>query len=163
MVQPHRVTDDVRGVSVNAPHAVDVDSPPRPDRLARALLTLAFWLPWVLCTYLAFTPGVPEAVSSISDIWLHGFAFSYLTLALSLAYRRNDWLRACAWMVAYGTAIEFVQYFEPARSAELKDLLVDVAGIGVGAVARQLFGARVESLVMSIGGAIARWFPFVAT
>ena len=163
---PEQMAADPPGgsTSTNTPNVIDVDSTPRPESfdLARALLILAFWLPWVLCTYLAFTPGPPEALFRVSDILLHGFAFSYLTFALGLAHRRKDRLWAAAWMVAYGAAIELVQYFELGRSAELKDLLVDVAGIGVGAVALQLFAARAESLARLIGGAITRWFPFVA-
>lgn len=117
----------------------------------------AFWLPWLMCTYLAFAPSPPETVFRISDVVLHGFAFSYLTFALGLARDGKRWLPAAAWMLAYGVAIELVQSFEPERSAELKDLLVDMAGIGIGAIALKLFGAWTESLVRWMALTATRW------
>ena len=116
----------------------------------------AFWLPWLLCTYLAFAPNPPESVFRISDVLLHGLAFSYLTFALGLADHGRRWLWAVAWMLAYGFAIEFIQSFEPERSAELKDLLVDMAGIGLGAVALHLVGGRIESSVTRLARAVTR-------
>jgi VanZ family protein len=43
-------------------------------------------------------------------------------------------------MFGYGALIEAVQSFEPARSAEVKDLLVDVAGIVTGLLLWNVFG-----------------------
>lgn len=126
------------------------------------LVWSAFWLPWVLCTYLAFVPIPPEAVFRVDDVLLHGIAFSYLTFALGLAHHDRRWLRTAAWMFAYGATIELVQSFEPQRSAELKDMLVDVAGIGVGVVTLRLIGAKVESFVHWLADAVSHWFPFAA-
>ncbi|MCZ6617297.1 MAG: VanZ family protein [Gammaproteobacteria bacterium] len=128
--------------------------------MARMLMRTAFWLPWVACTYLAFAPSPPDTVFRISDVVLHGMAFSYLTFALGLAHRSGNWVGTVAWMVAYGAAIELVQSFEPQRSAELKDMLVDVVGIGIGVVAFKLFGARVVSLVRWLADTINRLLPF---
>ncbi len=130
-----------------------------PSSLAVLLMRSAFWLPWVACTYLAFAPSPPDAVFRISDVLLHGIAFSYLTFALGLAHYARRWVRAAAWMFAYGAAIELVQSFEPLRSAELTDMLVDVAGIGIGVVALKLIGARIESLVHWLADTFARWLP----
>ncbi len=91
---------------------------------------------------------------------LHGIAFSYLTFALGLAHHARRWVRTAAWMFAYGAAIELVQSFEPLRSAELKDMFVDMAGIGIGVAALKLIGARVESLIHWLADAVARWLPF---
>ncbi len=131
-----------------------------PSSLAVMLIRSAFWLPWVACTYLAFAPSPPEAVFRISDVLLHGIAFSYLTFALGLAHHARRWVRTAAWMFAYGAAIELVQSFEPLRSAELKDMFVDIAGFGIGVVALKLIGARVESLIHWLADAVARWLPF---
>ncbi|MCZ6642403.1 MAG: VanZ family protein [Gammaproteobacteria bacterium] len=127
--------------------------------MARLTMLSAFWIPWVVCTYLAFAPSPPDAVFKVSDVLLHGFAFSYLTFALSLAHHAKRWVLAVAWMIAYGVAIELVQSFEPERSAEWKDILVDVAGIGIGVVAFRLFGGQIESLVNWLADTVAGWLP----
>jgi VanZ family protein len=103
-----------------------------PERLVAFLLVVAFWIPLIICTYLAFDPSPPDVAFGLSDIALHGFAFSYLTFALGLAYQHRHWLVPGAWMIAYGLFIETVQAFEPERSAEFKDLVVDLAGICFG-------------------------------
>ncbi len=90
---------------------------------------------------------------------LHGFAFSYLTFALGLAHYPKRWARTVAWMFAYGAAIEIVQSFEPQRSAEWMDILVDLVGIGIGVVALKLFGAWIESLVHWLAATVARRSP----
>lgn len=110
-----------------------MSSPPRAAERATALgCVLAFWLPLAGCTWLALTPSPPDAVFRVSDVVLHALAFAYLTFALGLAHRKLRWWPLAGWMLAYGAFIELTQSFEPARSPELKDLAVDVAGIAVG-------------------------------
>jgi VanZ family protein len=99
----------------------------------RWLILIGFWVPFVFTTYAAFAPeGVPMPFR-VSDIVLHACAFTYLTAALWFAHlsTNNGW-KPAAWMLAYGIAIELIQSFEPTRTAELKDLLVDVIGIALG-------------------------------
>ena len=136
-----------------------VEDPRLESRLARRMMIAAFWLPWIACTYLAFAPSPPDPVFRISDVLLHGFAFSYLTFALSLAHHARRWVRTAAWMFAYGVTIELVQSFEPQRSAEWKDLLVDLFGIGIGVVALKLMGAQIESLVQWLADTAGRFLP----
>jgi VanZ family protein len=112
----------------------------RVDRAARVCLATAFWVPLAACTYLALTPSPPSPMFRVSDIVLHALAFSYLTFALGLAYRSMGRPMLMVWMLGYGMFIEGVQSFETARSAEVKDLLVDVAGIVVGLGVLQLLG-----------------------
>jgi VanZ family protein len=112
----------------------------RADRAARICLVTAFWVPLAACTYLALTPSPPSPMFRVSDIVLHALAFSYLTFSLGLAYRGIGRPMLVVWMLAYGAFIEGVQSFETARSAEVKDLLVDVAGIIVGLGALQILG-----------------------
>ena len=133
--------------------------PQQESRMARMLLLFAFWLPWLACTYLAFAPSPPDAIFRVSDVLLHGIAFSYLTFASGLAHHARRWLPTVGWMIAYGVAIEFVQSFEPERSAELKDVLVDVVGIGIGIVALRLIGLEVDNRVHWLADAVARWLP----
>jgi VanZ family protein len=99
----------------------------------RWLILVGFWLPFAVATYAAFAPeGVPMPFR-VSDIVLHAAAFTYLTAALWFAYHptNNGW-KPAAWMLAYGIAIELIQSFEPTRTAELKDLIVDMIGISLG-------------------------------
>jgi VanZ family protein len=130
-----------------------------PERLAGLALALAFWIPLAICTYLAFDPSPPESVFRVSDVALHAFAFTYLTFALSLAHRHQHWLLPAAWMLAYGLFIEFVQAFEPERSAELKDLLVDSAGICLGLLLVRWFGAGVRTIAVRLVGLVGASGP----
>ncbi len=119
-----------------------------PASVERALdvcLSAAFWLPLVVCTYLAVTPSPPDALFRVSDVVLHALAFSYLTLALGLAHRQR--LPAvAAWMLGYGVLIEVLQSFTAERSPEIKDLLVDTGGIVLGL-----------GLLHSAGHTLRRW------
>jgi VanZ family protein len=50
-------------------------------------------------------------------------------------------------MFGYGLFLEVVQGFIPERTAEMKDLMVDVAGITVGLMLAALFARPVAGLV----------------
>jgi VanZ family protein len=126
------------------------------ETLAGSLLRVGFWLPLAICTYLAFAPSPPDAIAHMSDIVLHGFAFAYLTFALGLAYRSQRWWQTAAWMIAYGLAVEFVQSFEPQRSAELKDLGVDCVGVALGLGALALAGDRARTAAVRVTRVLAR-------
>ncbi len=133
------------------------DRPAAPERIAATLLLVAFWLPLAICTYLALHPSPPDAVFRLSDVLLHGFAFTYLTLALGLAHQHRHWLLPGLWMLGYGVLIELLQSFEAARSAEAGDVLVDIVGIGLGLLAHGWMGAflrrSVERVVSAVIGA----------
>lgn len=120
------------------------------ENVASTLLRVGFWLPLAVCTYLAFTPSPPETMFRISDVLLHGFAFTYLTFALALAHSLRRWWQTGLWMIAYGLIIEFVQSFEPERSAELKDVVVDCVGIAVGLGGFWLVGDRVRLAALQV-------------
>lgn len=129
-----------------------MSSPPAADRLARHCLALAFWLPLTVCTYLALTPSPPEPVLRFSDVVLHAAAFTYLTFALGLAYPGLRLSSVLWWMLGYGLVLEVVQSFEPTRSAEIKDLLVDGAAILAGLGLLRGAGAASRRLVRTVLG-----------
>lgn len=106
----------------------------RADRATARWLLAGFWLPLAVCTWMAMSPSPPQPVFHVSDIVLHALAFSYLTFAAGLAYPAARPRALVMWMLAYGLTIEIVQSFEKARSAELKDLIVDGVGIAFGLV-----------------------------
>jgi len=101
-------------------------------RVPRMALVLAFWLPFTMTTYLAWSPLEQLDVPSTNDKFTHLLAFGYLTGAFMLAYRRwSTWQRTAVVMFAYGVLIEVVQAFLPYRSFDLRDLLADGVGIVV--------------------------------
>lgn len=123
--------------------------------LVVGLFHLAFWLPLLFCTWLALTPEPPDnPVFRLGDVILHGAAFTYLTFSLMLvgtaAGRRSFTgmaVTAFIAMLGYGIFLELVQSFIPERTAELKDLGVDVAGILVGLALAAGLARPVERLV----------------
>jgi len=97
------------------------------------LSQLAFWLPLLVATFAALSPkGLPMPFR-VTDVVLHAFAFTYLTAALGNAYYPlSRWWMPVLWMLLYGVLLEIAQYFIPPRSAEIKDVFVDVVGITLG-------------------------------
>jgi VanZ family protein len=124
------------------------------------MLQAGFWIPLVICTYLALVPEPPEVeVFRVSDVILHGAAFTYLTFSLVVAHYgyfsepKRLYLRAFVSMLLYGLLLELIQSFVPERSAELKDLLVDVLGIGAGLLLASFLASPLrKSLLWVFGG-----------
>lgn len=120
----------------------------------RWCLLAGFYLPLLLCTYMALAPSPPDPVFRISDVVLHMSAFVYLTFALMLAYEDKSLWRTFVWMLAYGVFIEFAQSFEVERTAEFKDVAVDVLGIVIGIVLGRRTAAGLRRMIHAIGGRI---------
>lgn len=126
------------------------------DGELRFLLQLGFWCPLALCTWLALVPSPPDAIGGISDVILHAFAFSYLSLFLRLAYPTFPALATVSVLVAYGAAIEILQGLGGQRTAEWADLGVDLIGIAIGSLLALLLGARINQLLAGIYGWLRR-------
>ncbi len=125
-----------------------------PGRAASGLLRAAFWIPLVICSYLALVPSPPDVqIFRISDVLTHAFAFTYLTFALRVAFPGVSALKAGGLMLGYGVLIEVVQSFEPERYAEFKDLLVDLGGIAAGLLAARLLADPVRRAALRLLGA----------
>lgn len=126
--------------------------------LAVGLFHLAFWLPLLLCTWLALIPQPPDnPVFHLGDVVLHGAAFTYLTFSLMLvetAIGRRSFIamatRVFIAMLGYGIFLELAQSFIPERTAELKDLGVDVVGILIGLALAAGLARPVERLLRLI-------------
>ncbi len=147
------------------------------DRLAVLTCRLGFWLPLVVCTYLALVPEPPDnPVFRLGDVILHAAAFTYLTFAFLLVdtarfpdsvrqpgigLDRAIALRALLAMLGYGIFLEVMQSLIPERSAELKDLAVDLLGIALGLLLAALLARSVASLLQVVirwlTGILVRW------
>ena len=117
-------------------------------RIERALRRVGFWLPLIICTWLALADELPKSAPKVSDVPLHLFAFVYLSAALSFAHLRVQWWWVALLMMGYGGMIELIQSWLPHRDAEWKDFLVDLVGIGVGLLSYRLFGERLWQLLI---------------
>ena len=126
---------------------------PLAQRLAVLVWRLGFFVPLLICTYLALVPDPPDnPVFRLGDVILHAAAFSYLTAAFVLMdqaaqLNRALAIRATLVMLGYGIFLEGVQWFVPARSAELKDLGVDLLGILLGLLLAALLARPLKKLL----------------
>lgn len=97
--------------------------------------------------YLALTPAPPAQLSLGWDKANHALAFAALAFVGDKGLRGLRWQRfaVALGLVAYGAAIEIAQYFVPTRSCDWRDLLADIAGIGLGICISLVFGTRRSS------------------
>ncbi len=100
--------------------------------LVKPVLVAGFWIPLVFCTYMALSPSPLPTPPQVTDVLLHAAAFTYLSAALAYAHLPYRLSLVAVWMFAYGIAIELVQALIAERSAEFKDLVMDVVGITLG-------------------------------
>ncbi len=133
--------------------------------MSTLLIRLGFWLAILFASFMAFAPPPAVPVFRVSDVVLHAVTFSVLVYGLRMAYfphrltANSQWLlapgrwwQAGLWMVAYGAGIELVQAFTPDRQPLIKDLLVDIAGIGVGLLAYRWLGGWSHNLAKRLFG-----------
>ena len=93
---------------------------------ARLLLALAL----LIVTYLALTPAPLPLQEEINDKLGHLLAFWLLAALAHAGWARRDFdTRLWLPLLAYGLAIECIQYFIPNRFFSWLDLLADGAGL----------------------------------
>jgi VanZ family protein len=98
---------------------------------------------------LSITPH-PEKVAPVAiwDKYGHVLAYAALSLAvhraLAASYGLRGWLvlASVGLSVAYGVALEIVQYFVPPRQAEIADALANTIGAGIGSALAVVLGRR---------------------
>ena len=95
-------------------------------QIFRGLFVLAF----MAVTILAFMQVPEMGPRQVSDKLQHALAFYALALLLDFARPRTEFgVRKFAVLMAYGVAIEFVQYFLPWREFSLLDMVADAVGL----------------------------------
>jgi VanZ family protein len=91
--------------------------------------------------YLSSLSTVPSTFTIVPDKIGHLMLYSGLGFLVALYLQRNHglktsviWGLAATFCLIYGISDEFHQYFVPGRSAEIGDVMADLAGGLVGAV-----------------------------
>lgn len=97
---------------------------------------LAGLLALIAVLFATLSPGLPDFRQGhlLTDKWMHGLTFAFLTIWFSGQYARRSYWRLAAGMLAFGALIEVCQRMLTYRSAEALDLLADMAGIVIGLV-----------------------------
>lgn len=93
---------------------------------------LAGYLVLLVLLALALVPGPALPEVEVSDKLLHGLAFAFLMLWFSALYPLRQAWRVALALLGYGVVMELLQGLSGQRSAELRDLLADAAGIAAG-------------------------------
>jgi len=101
---------------------------------AAALLELKVWV----AQWLPYAEQLDAAnVSQYSDKWVHLGIFSLLSWIGAYAWRQPSMprTRLLAGLLLMAVATECLQHWVPGRSASVADLLADLAGMALGALA----------------------------
>ena len=99
------------------------------------------WLRWaqfvialVIFCYAALSPS-PQLIGQHSDTSMHFVGNVLLTLSAWLAvWGRLSILKVMLCLLPFSLGIELAQYFAPGRMVDVKDMLMNTAGLGVGAL-----------------------------
>lgn len=90
----------------------------------------AFWLTWCTATVLMLLPANDLPQVNIWDKAEHSGTFFILMVLAWLGYRRQCALLTLALsLIAYGIAIECLQYLIPSRSFSLLDMVANTTGV----------------------------------
>jgi hypothetical protein len=106
--------------------------PPRHQRFwpGLHLMRHLWWLPVLAIFFLSVVPPSLRPVLGPHGVE-HVAAFGLAAIWFAAAERRPLWMLLTA-AVVFACSIEFVQLFVHGRHATLRDLVVDVAAVGVG-------------------------------
>jgi len=88
---------------------------------------------------LGVAPDVPDVAVDIPDFAAHGIAYAAHTalmfaLLFPLVGRGKAAILAFAGAVLYGGLVEALQFLQPARTVEIRDLLANAVGAGMAAM-----------------------------
>ncbi|HSC75575.1 MAG TPA: VanZ family protein [Pseudomonadales bacterium] len=90
----------------------------------------AFWLAWCISTILMLLPAQDLPAVDIWDKAEHtGTFFTLMLLAALGYYEKHSLQRLALLLIAYGIAIECIQFFIPSRSFSVLDMVADSIGV----------------------------------
>lgn len=90
----------------------------------------AFWLVWCAATVLMLLPAKDLPHVNIWDKAEHaGTFFMLMTLAVLGYFKKYSLHRLALLLIAYGIAIECIQFFIPSRSFSVLDMVADSIGV----------------------------------
>ena len=90
----------------------------------------AFWLVWCASTILMLLPAQDLPKVNIWDKAEHaGTFFALMVLAWLGYYQKHSPQRLALLLIAYGIAIECIQFFIPSRSFSVLDMVADTTGV----------------------------------
>ena len=94
------------------------------------LWMVAFWCLWCASTILMLLPAKDLPQVNIWDKAEHaGTFFVLMTLAVLGYYKKHSPQRLALLLIAYGVAIECIQFFIPSRSFSVLDMVADASGV----------------------------------
>ena len=107
-----------------------------PSRLVTAAARVSLAIAVGAVLFLATTRQPLPDLAALSDKANHALAFAVLALLADFSFPRARFgLAKAAALLAFGVAIEAVQHFLPWREASAMDVVADLAGIALYAVA----------------------------
>lgn len=118
-----------------------------------------YWSPVIIyCAFIFYMSSrpAPESIPKIAhlDKLLHAGAYALLSALFFRAYRATRFGDRLATAILlsilsagiYGISDEVHQYFVPSRSAEVQDVLADIAGSAIGAFAAAAGDLKIHGL-----------------
>lgn len=90
----------------------------------------AFLISIIVITAIAtIKSGKLPDIALKSDKLNHVLAFGFLTLMVNISYPRLSTIKKLFSLLAYGIALELIQYILPWRSCSIADIVADIIGI----------------------------------
>jgi len=123
-------------------------------RRVRRFVIVANLLYAAFLLLLGVAPDVPDIAAEIPDFAAHGIAYAahaalMFALFLPSVGRGNAAILAFAGAVVYGGLVEGLQFLQPARTVEIRDLVANTVGAGVVAMVLYLVTGREGSAAVN--------------
>ncbi len=112
------------------------------------------WLRWVqfmvalvIFCYAALSPS-PQLIGQHSDTSMHFVGNVLLCLSAWLAlWGQLSIFKLILCLLPFSLSIELAQFFSPGRMVDLKDMMVNVTGLGMGAVVAWLVETGIKRIL----------------
>ncbi len=108
---------------------------------------LQFAVALIVFCYAALSPA-PQFVGNHTDTSMHfvGNVLLFVSAWVAL-WGRLPIIKLAVCLLPFSCAIELAQYFSPGRMVDAKDMIVNITGLGVGAVVSTVFQRLLAKLL----------------